>query len=103
MKNKIELDEFELDLPVQAQTEEMENHPETVEKIREKTREKTMEKIIFAIRENPTITASVLAESLSITVKGVEWQLKKFQDQGIIRRVGPDKGGHWEVIDDIFP
>lgn len=25
--------------------------------------------------------------------------MKKLQEQGIIRRVGPDKGGHWEVIE----
>ena len=64
-----------------------------------KTREKTREKIVLAIRENSAVTASVLAEKLSITVKGVEWQLKKLQEQGIIRRVGPNKGGHWEVVE----
>jgi hypothetical protein len=25
--------------------------------------------------------------------------MKKLQEQGIIRRVGPDKGGYWEVIE----
>ena len=24
--------------------------------------------------------------------------IKNFQVQGIIRSVGPDKGGHWEVV-----
>ena len=84
----------------QKTTQETTKWPESEPKIiREKTREKTREKIVLAIRDTPTITTSELAESLSITVKGVEWQLKKLQEQGIIRRVGPDKGGHWEVIE----
>ena len=64
----------------------------------EKTREKTREKIFNAIRESPNITTSELAEKLTITIKGVEWQLKNLREQGFIRRVGPDKGGHWEIL-----
>jgi hypothetical protein len=25
-------------------------------------------------------------------------QLKKLQQEGYLKRIGPDKGGHWEVI-----
>jgi hypothetical protein len=25
--------------------------------------------------------------------------MKKLQEHGVIRRVGPDKGGHWEIIE----
>ena len=38
-------------------------------------------------------------------LQACEWQnvanirnIKKLQNQGLIRRVGPDKGGFWEVI-----
>ena len=72
--------------------------PETREKTRKKTREKTREKIILSILENPYTTISELAEKLSLTIKGVEWQLKKLKQQDIIRRVGPDRGGHWEIV-----
>ena len=65
----------------------------------EKTREKTREKIIQAVKENPVITTNGLAETLGITVKGVEWQIKDLKSRGIIRRVGPAKGGHWEIIE----
>ncbi len=64
-----------------------------------KTREKTREKILVAIKENPMITAKNLADIIGITIKGVEWQIKDLKSQGIIRRVGPDKGGHWEIIE----
>ena len=32
-----------------------------------------------------------------ISNKGVEWNLKTLKDEGVIKRIGPDKGGHWEV------
>ena len=28
---------------------------------------------------------------------GVRWNIRKLKDANLIRRVGPDKGGHWEV------
>lgn len=36
---------------------------------------------------------------LSLTRRGVEEQIKSLIAKGIIRRVGPDKGGHWEVVE----
>ncbi|MBI4980944.1 putative DNA binding domain-containing protein [Candidatus Woesearchaeota archaeon] len=63
----------------------------------EKTREKTREKIIALIRENHSITSDEIARRLHLTEKGVEWQLKKLKENDLIRRIGPDKGGHWEV------
>ena len=35
---------------------------------------------------------------LSLTRRGVEEQIKSLKAKGIIRRVGPNKGAHWEVI-----
>ena len=67
-------------------------------KSREKTVEKTVEKITRIIKENPTITIKELSLLLSLTRRGVEEQIKSLKAKGIIRRVGPDKGGHWEVI-----
>ena len=69
----------------------------------EKTRvenEKTRVKILNLMRENPYITSDEIAKALSITKKGVEWQLKKLRDENTIRHVGSTKGGHWEIVDD---
>ena len=73
-------------------------HEKTREKTRGKTREKTREKIVRLIQEDPTITTDQLAESLEVSVKGVEWQLNSLKRDNVIKRVGPDKGGHWEVL-----
>lgn len=39
-----------------------------------------------------------LAEQLELTIKGIEWQLKQLKENNIIRRVGADKGGYWEIV-----
>ncbi len=70
----------------------------TREKTREKTRGETREKILRLLGYRPEITSSELAAELGITGKGVEWQLSRLRTSGRIRRVGPDKGGHWEVV-----
>ncbi len=66
-------------------------------KTSQKTREKTREKLIHLFRENPDITIEQLAKTLDVSAKGVEWQIRQLKKQGVLRRVGPDKGGHWAV------
>ncbi len=67
------------------------------EKIRVKIRGKTREKIIDSIKNNPEITTGELAKELGITIKGVEWNIKKLKQEDRIKRIGPARGGHWEV------
>jgi ATP-dependent DNA helicase RecG len=61
-------------------------------------RSKTVEKILDAIKSNPKITQNELMEVTSLTRRGVEWNLAKLKEKGIVKRVGPAKGGYWEVI-----
>ena len=69
----------------------------TVEKTREKVREKTREKILRLIKEGPLITTSEIAEKAGLSPKGVEWNIGKLKKEGCIKRIGPDRGGHWEI------
>jgi len=39
-----------------------------------------------------------MAEIVGISPKGVEWQIAKLKKEDRIKRIGPDKGGYWEVI-----
>ena len=61
--------------------------------------EKTTEKILTTIVNNPYITQSELAKVCGITEDGIYWNIKRLKEDGIIRRVGPNKGGHWEILD----
>ncbi len=60
--------------------------------------EKTVEIILQLLRGNPRLTQSGLAAATGLTRRGVEWNLRKLKDAGRLRRVGPDKGGYWEVV-----
>ena len=71
-----------------------------VEKTVEKVVEKTVEKIIQLILANPLITARQLEEETGLTRRGVEWNIKKLKEDGILERIGPDKGGYWQIITD---
>lgn len=65
----------------------------------EKSVEKSVEKITKAMKDNPQITVKELTTLVGLSRRGVEKNIKKLQEQGVIRRVGPDKGGYWEVLD----
>jgi predicted HTH transcriptional regulator len=64
----------------------------------QKTVQKTVQKIMAAIRQNPAVSARELAVLSGLTPRGVKWRLEQLKAQGIIRRIGPDRGGHWEVM-----
>ncbi|MBE6450323.1 MAG: winged helix-turn-helix transcriptional regulator [Alphaproteobacteria bacterium] len=73
---------------------------ESKEKI-EKSKEKSKEKIMRFISENPQITTNQLAEFANLSVAGVEKNLRQLKEKNLIRRIGPDKGGHWEVVEKL--
>lgn len=71
---------------------------ETSVKTREKLREKTREKILGLVRASANISTDEMAAQLGVTRKGIEWHIRKLKAERILRRIGPDKGGHWEVL-----
>tara|TARA_R100000027_G_C2240552_1_gene91894 strand:- start:810 stop:1385 length:576 start_codon:yes stop_codon:yes gene_type:complete len=68
-------------------------------KATQKSSEKSSEKILRMLSETPEMTIAELASSIGISTRGIEKNLKALQEKGKLRRIGPDKGGHWEVID----
>jgi ATP-dependent DNA helicase RecG len=54
-------------------------------------------KIIDLVRADPQITARELSKRIGISLRKVEENLAKLKEKGLLRRIGPDKGGHWEV------
>ena len=59
--------------------------------------EKSSQKIIELITEDCTITTQEMANRLGISRRAIAKAVAILQDNGIIRRIGPDKGGHWEI------
>ena len=67
----------------------------------QKTTQKTARRILAALRSNTAIGRREIAELLGdITENGVKYHLDKLRSQGRIRRIGPAKGGQWEIVRD---
>ena len=72
----------------------------STQKTTQKSTQKTTRKIISAITNNPNVTRRELAEMIGITSDGAKKALEGLKKKGLIRRIGPDKGGYWEVVSD---
>ena len=76
---------------------------EVTEKVAERQKEVTEKlsgtdaRIIALIQSNTHITQKMLSEALGLTRPYVGRRLLALQAHKIIRRIGPDKGGYWEV------
>ena len=55
--------------------------------------------ILDKLAESPEITAAELSEILGISLRKTKDNMRKLREAGLIRHIGPNKGGHWEVID----
>ena len=55
-------------------------------------------KILMLIADNPRVSKKAMAHSLGISTTAIDKNLAKLKQKGILRRVGPAKGGHWEMI-----
>jgi len=60
--------------------------------------EKSSEKICNAIKKNPKISARELSIMLGISSRAVEKHLPQLKKEGILKRIGPAKGGYWEIM-----
>ena len=69
------------------------------EKASERGSEKASVKILEIIRKDSSVSAKKIAEMIGLRVRSVERQLAKIKKEGKIKRVGSDKGGHWEIIE----
>lgn len=56
-------------------------------------------KILEEMRNNPFITQKELANIVGITDKNIRNNISKLKDKGLVKRIGPDNGGHWKVLE----
>lgn len=64
-----------------------------------KSSSKTDQRIIELIRQDPYTTTEAMGKILGITKRAVLKQVNKLKAQQRLRRVGPARGGYWEVIE----
>ena len=67
-------------------------------KSRVKGKEKSRDRVLALLRGNSLATLQEIAAALALSRAGVEKIIRLLKKSGRLRRVGPDKGGHWEVL-----
>ena len=60
--------------------------------------QKSNQKILEAIRKSPGISIRELQEIAGLSESGVKKIIRKLREDGIVRRAGGAKGGHWEIL-----
>ena len=90
---------FKFEYPERATTQ---SDPKTTQKSTRKVDPKTDPKkqedaILELMKENPYIQRKELVSRLGIHESSVKRRLASLQEKGVIRHVGPNKGGYWEI------
>ena len=65
----------------------------------EKSGKKTVEVVWDLLKAHPNMTLAGLAQALGITRSTIQKHIAHLKAAGRLRRVGPDKGGHWETLE----
>ena len=85
---------------IQRETEAQETtEKSTLTSTLKSTLKGTSKKIVDIVEDNPNVTIAQVAELLQMNIRGIAKHFQRLQQQGILRRIGPDKGGHWEVLE----
>lgn len=60
--------------------------------------ESNADKILNVISLDPKATQKQMSDATGMSVRTVARELKGLQEDGIIKRVGSDRAGHWEIV-----
>jgi len=63
-----------------------------------KTLGKTPDAILLLLDENPSLSIPEIAERINKSESAVERAIRKLREEGRLKRIGPAKGGYWEII-----
>ncbi len=55
------------------------------------------QKILDLIKTDHTISSAAISDALSVNPRTIQRDILKLRSYGLITRIGPDKGGHWEI------
>ena len=82
---------FKFEYPERATTQK------TTRKRPESDQSKQEDAIIELLKENPYISRKEISGRLGLHDSSVKRRLASLQEKGAVKRIGPDKGGYWEV------
>ena len=71
------------------------------ENVQDNVQEKSRTDLILdVIRENNAVSLKELAQKIGVASKTIQRDLGQLKSENVIRRVGPDKGGYWQIMKD---
>ena len=71
--------------------------PGTTQNTTQISQKTTRARILDHLKAEPELTRRELAVRVGVTPDGVKYHLRKLKAAGVLRRVGSDRAGYWEV------
>ena len=99
--NKLDVDEVELVLPVPSTKATSDTAPVNAPVNAPVKLNKTQSAIVKAMRNDNHITYEDLGTIVEVDRSTIRRNIAVLKEKGVIRRVGEDKNGYWEVLLDI--
>lgn len=65
-----------------------------------KTTGKTPDLILALVLKDAQLSIPAMATQMGKSERAIERAIKKLRDEGKLVRIGPAKGGHWQVLED---
>lgn len=53
--------------------------------------------IVLQMRNDPKVTYDQLGKTTKKSRAAIRKNIRRLKELGIIKRIGPDKGGHWQI------
>ena len=72
-------------------------------KVTERVTERVTEnqlRILEEIRKNKYVTTKYMSSVIGISERKIKENIRKLKEKGLLKRVGPAKGGYWKVLED---
>jgi|LGVE01.1.fsa_nt_gb predicted HTH transcriptional regulator len=102
VEGEVETKIREVEGEVETKIREVEREVET--KIREVDKLTDKQKmILYLIKENPSTSKKEMSEAIGIRPSSIDKNITTLKEKGYLKRVGPAKGGHWEIIKEYKP
>jgi predicted HTH transcriptional regulator len=98
LKNKIELDEVELVLPLGKVANVVKDVVKDV--VKELTERQQV--ILNLIKENPSLSANEMSQKTGMTSRTIQRDLALLHEKGILYREGGRKDGRWVILKTFF-
>ena len=98
--NSTKFIEFMLSLILNTIKEIIETEKKVTQKVSVKVTA-NQKRIIDAIESNPYVTQEELANIVGIARKNIIANMKKLQENGLLKRIGADKNGYWELKNNL--